>query len=220
MTADDFDSLAARADLCRLLAASFYEPVVEFAEERLFQSLATAAAAIDPGLARQAAQVGAAFDAAELQELRVDYTRLFLGPVGAPAQPYGSVWLQSRPTLMQESTLAVLSLYEEGGFALADDFRDLPDHIAAELEFLYLLLFRQAAALRDGDTAAGAAAAALRRRLLGEHLGAWVPPFAAALAANAQTGFYRALGEFTARAVELEAAATGSALTREPDSGA
>jgi TorA maturation chaperone TorD len=207
MLNDDFASLAARADLCRLLAACYYEPAVEFAEERLFDSLAAAAGAIDAALAQQAAQLGAAFLATDLQELLVDYTRLLQGPVGAPAKPYGSVWLDAGEGLMRDSTLAALALYREGGFEVADDFRDLPDHVAAELEFLYLLLFRQAEALRQGNAAAGAEAAALRRRFVAEHLGAWAPPFTAALGAHAQTDFYRVLAELTAHAVALEAGA-------------
>ena len=38
-------------------------------------------------------------------------------------------------------------LYADAGFEMDEAFRDLPDHVAAELEFMYLLLFRQAEAL-------------------------------------------------------------------------
>ena len=198
------DRDAARADLCRLLAACYYEPGREFEEERVFAALRAAAARVDPGLAADARRLGDAFAAARLEDLLIDYTRLFLGPVAAPARPYGSVWLEVDKGLMQDSTMAVLALYAEGGFEIAEAFRELPDHIAAELEFLYLLLFKAAQARRAGDDEALAASTGLRQRFLGAHLAAWVVPFTAAVAANAQTPFYRALAALTERFVSME----------------
>lgn len=198
---------AARADLCRLLAACYYEPGPELAEERVFDSICEAAKLIDPELAAQARRVGDAFAALSSEDLLVDYARLFLGPVQALAQPYGSVWLGSDKALMQDSTMAVVALYAEGGFEIADEFRELPDHIAAELEFLYLLRFKIAQARMAGDAAAFAAADGLRRRFLDRHLGAWIAPFSMAVKAGAQTDFYRVLAELTERFVGIESAA-------------
>jgi TorA maturation chaperone TorD len=207
MTDQDLLQDAARADFCRFLAACYYEPGPEFAEERLFESMLAAAERIDPELAAGARRLGAAFASEEPQSLLIDYTRLFLGPVDAPAKPYGSVWLGTEKGLMQESTMAVLALYEEGGFDIAEDFRELPDHVAAELEFLYLLLFRESRARRDGDAQALAACAALKRRLVDEHIGRWVGPFANAVKAGAQSAFYRELAGLTDRFVDMEARA-------------
>jgi len=198
------EKTGARADLCRFLSACHYEPSPVFAEERMFDSMAEAAARIDPELAQSARRLGAAFAAQDLQSLLIDYTRLFLGPVNAPARPYGSVWLGGGQELMQESTMAVLALYRDGGFELADDFRELPDHVAAELEFLYVLLFRESLARRDGDAAALAKVTDLRRRFLDAHLARWIARFAAACRDNAQTGFYRELADITERFVSLE----------------
>jgi TorA maturation chaperone TorD len=207
MTEPDSNRDAARADLCRLLAACYYEPGPEFAEERVFDAMRAAAALVDAELAADARRLAEAFSAARLEALLVDYTRLFLGPVAAPARPYGSVWLEADRGIMQDSTLGVLALYAEGGFALAEEFRELPDHIAAELEFLYLLLFRAAQARLAGDGVTLAATVELRKRFLKAHLAAWVGPFSAAAAANAQTDFYRVLAALTARFVTMEASA-------------
>ncbi len=201
-----FDHGAARADLCRLLSACYYQPAPEFAEEKVFDSILQAASAIDADLAERAHRLRDAFMADDLQNLLIDYTRLFLGPVQALAKPYGSVWLNGQSTLMQESTVAVLALYAEGGFEIDDDFCDLPDHIAAELEFLYLLLFREAQARLQGDADAVKSNAVLRRRLLDDHLGRWVVPFAAAVRSGAECAFYRELAELTERFIAKEAA--------------
>ena len=204
MPTDDFETLAARADLARLLAACFYEPGPEFAEEKLFESMAAAAARIDPALAEQVRRTAAAFAAEDHQVLLVDYTRLFLGPADAPARPYGSIWLEARQGLMQDSTMALLDLYADGGFEMDESFRDLPDHVAAELEFLYLLLFRRAEAIRSGDADQGRKYSLLQRRLLDEHLGRWAEPFTKAMEEGAQTAFYRELAGTTRSFARLE----------------
>jgi len=204
MTDHDLDASAARADLCRLLAACYYEPGPEFAEERVFDSMRSAAALVGPELASLAQRLGDAFATEDPQTLLIDYTRLFLGPVDAAAKPYGSVWLTGEATLMQPSSMAVLEIYREGGFDLAEDFRELPDHIAAELEFLYLTLFRENAAERAADLDSIAATQALRRRFLAAHLGAWIEPFTRAMESAAQTDYYRTLGPLTRQFVASE----------------
>ncbi|MFZ5539443.1 MAG: TorD/DmsD family molecular chaperone [Pseudomonadota bacterium] len=203
----DLQRLAARADLSRLLAACFYEPGPEFAEERLFESLARAAAAVDGGLAQQAHRLGPAFAEVDPADLLVDYTRLFLAPGNTLAQPYESVWAPARPEAGADPTPAVVHLYREAGLEIAEDFRDLPDHIAAELEFLYALLFRETGARAHGDADAARGAAALRQRLIANHLGRWIEPFAAAVEAGAQCTFYRALAGLSRLYVAFEARA-------------
>lgn len=177
----------------------------EFGEERVFDSLAAAASAIDPALAVHARVMGEEFAARGPDDLLVDYTRLFLGPSQVMAKPYGSAWLDTLALTMGDSTLAVTGLYREGGFEIDEAFQELPDHIAAELEFLYLLTFRENRARRDGDTQGLEAAADLKRRFLNEHLGAWVGPFSAAVKAGAETDFYRALADLTDAFVRREA---------------
>ena len=181
---EDAAQRLARADLCRFLAACYYEPGPEFVEERLFDSMCAAAARLDPELAERARRLGKAFSDDDLEDLLVDYTRLFLGPGPAAAQPYGRVWMNGeRP---------VLSMYAEAGFEIDESFRDLPDHITAELEFLYVLIYQ------GGPEN-------LRRRFLQEQLGPWVRPFTQAVQAEAATAFYRELAGLTERTVALEA---------------
>ena len=170
-----------------------------------------AAARIGPDFAASARRLGEAFSAEDPEHLLLDYTRLFLGPMHIVAKPYGSVWLEEEKTLMQESTLAVVALYRDGGFEIAEDFRELPDHIAAELEFLYLLIFRQNLAQRTGDREALKSATSLRTRFLGAHLGRWVGPFTDAVKAGAQSAFYRELAGLTDRFVRIESGTANAA---------
>ena len=198
------DSAVAREDLCRFLAGCYYEPGPEFAEERLFESMLATARRIDPELAEHAQRLGQAFAASKLQDLLVDYTRLFLGAPQALAKPYSSVWLTGQPELMQDSAMELLKLYEQGGFEIDPEFRDLPDHVAVELEFLYLLTYQQNQARAYGDDQALQTVELLRTAFLIGHMGRWLGPFILAVHDNAQCEFYRELAEFTELFVRLE----------------
>lgn len=198
------DQALARQELCRFLAGCYYEPGPEFAEERLFESIADAAQRISPELGEHAQRLGAAFGAADLQDLLVDYTRLFLGAPQALAKPYASVWLSTDPELMQDSAMELLRLYEQGGFEIDPEFRDLPDHVAVELEFMYLLSFQQNQARSAGDEQALQAVEVLRTAFLVGHLGRWLGGFILAVHDHAQSDFYRELAEFTELFVRME----------------
>lgn len=215
MRSFDPDQATAREDLCRFLAACYYEPAADFVEERLFDSMADAARKIDPGLADIAGRLAAGFAAQDLQDLLVDYTRLFLGPAGPLARPHGSFWLSGETPLMQESTIEVQHLYQEGGFDLDEELQEVPDHVAVELEFLYLLIFKQNEAARSGQDEVVASWAHLQKMFLDRHLGAWIGRFAQAVRDGAETGFYRDVAALTERFVRLiaagEAPAAGAA---------
>jgi TorA maturation chaperone TorD len=198
MSVLDFDKAAAQADLCRLLAACYYEPGPEFAEERLFDSIVDTARRVDPVLAAGAERLRTAFESESSEVLLVDYAHLFLGPVGTLAQPYESAWIQKESEAVMDSTQALLELFADGGFEVDEAFRDLPDHIAVELEFLYTLRFRIAAAVASGDQAAIDGARALQWNLFEQHLGVWFGDFRQAVEAGAECRFYRELVDLTA----------------------
>ena len=200
----DLDRGIARENLSRLLSACYYEPGPEFAEEKVFDSMLQAATRLDPQLAALAGQLGEDYAAEGQEALLLDYTRLFLGPNHIAAKPYGSIWLEGQNTVMGDSTMAVQKLYEQGGFDMNEDFREVPDHIAVELEFLYLLVYRENEAARKGEPEALRAMAALRKHFLEEHLGRWIGPFTSAVIAGAQCGFYRRLAELSDRFVKME----------------
>ena len=203
---EDFDQECgiARESLCRFLSACYYEPCPEFEEEKVFDSMLDAASRIHPDLAAGARRLGEAFFAEKPENLLLDYTRLFLGPNHIVAKPYGSFWLSGENALMQDSTMAVLELYADGGFEIDENFRELPDHIAAELEFLYLLIYRENEARRNVDPETLKATLSLRKRFLDQHIGAWVEPFTAAVRAGAQSGFYCELAELTRHFFSME----------------
>lgn len=198
----------ARSDAYRLLSACYYEPEEAFLEEKVFDQLRTAMAQVADDLVSTVVTMDDGFRQAGLEALTLDYSRLFLGPFGILAKPYGSVYLDGEDVVMGASTMQAFALYREGGFEVADDFREVPDHVALELEFLHLLSFRLGQA---GDEDERARFAALKRRFLSEHLGRWVGNLAQAMREGAESDFYRRLAEVTERFVRDDMRESGGA---------
>ena len=194
----------ARIDLYRFLSACHCEPAADFAEEHLFDNMVVAAEQLHPDLVQHARKLREAFSEQDIETLLVDYTRLFLGPMGALASPYGSSWLASPFTPGDDAAQpasTVLALYTEGGFDIDPQLGELPDHIAIELEFLYVLTFK----IHHADNARQREPIqTLKANFLRGHLGPWVGPFSNAVIASGQTTFYRELAAFTARFIKFE----------------
>lgn len=184
----------ARADIYRLLSACFYQPEEAFLEEEVFSQLKTAMAVANPRWVPEAAALDEAYRVAGQDVLMLDYSRLFLGPFDILAKPYGSVYLDGEKIVMGDSTLQAMVLYRDGGFEVAEDFKEMPDHVAVELEFLYILSFRIGQAESDGERVF---LIALKRRFLAEHLGGWFSLLAAAVRKGAETDFYKQLADLT-----------------------
>jgi len=115
-------------------------------------------------------------------ELEVAYTDLFINRLGgAPAPPYGSVYLERDERLMGQTTLHVAEAYRSEGLSL-EGSGEPPDFLATELEFLYYLVTKEEDALGRKDIAA--AREALRRQadFCRALLHPWIPLFSRKLA--------------------------------------
>ncbi|WP_253737529.1 TorD/DmsD family molecular chaperone [Halohasta salina] len=133
-------------------------------------------------------------DGVDPDDLRVEYTRLFIGPAGPPCPPYESVYRDGEDDaefgpVEGPSTVAVRRWYRAFGVHPAPEYSDLPDHIAAELEF--------AAALADEGRVDRL------EQFLDEHLRVWADTFLDRVEAETCEGFYAALAR-TTREVLLE----------------
>jgi len=133
----------------------------------------------------------------DLETLQVDFARLFVGPFLLLAPPYGSVYLNAERKLMGDSTMDVLGYYRDLGLDTDSNFKEAPDHICAELEFMHALVCRQAEALRTDDGEGLIDSLRRQHLFLGNHLGVWVPDFSARVLENADTRFYSTLAEAT-----------------------
>jgi TorA maturation chaperone TorD len=130
-----------------------------------------------------------------IDSLEVDYSKLFVGPYSLLAPPYGSVYLESTGMVMGNSTVDVRDRYAEEGLAI--DLKEVPDHIAIELEFMYFLIFKENEAKRNHDPENTLLYQRKQRAFLETHLGIWVSDFADRVERGAQTEFYKNLARVT-----------------------
>ncbi|OQX16704.1 MAG: hypothetical protein BWK76_11260 [Desulfobulbaceae bacterium A2] len=191
---EDSRYAATRGDAYRLLAACFYEPERELLlEEHLPENLTTLMSELEVPADEACRLLAEGLQQASQEELLVEYSALFLGPFGAPAHPYGSVYLEQAGLLMGDSSMAVQKCYLEAG--LTQKAEGPPDHIALELEFMSFLINKAAEAEAAGDSARQQDFARRQGLFLSRFLASWVIPFANAIRAHAQLAYYRALAD-------------------------
>jgi TorA maturation chaperone TorD len=134
---------------------------------------------------------------ANLEPLKVDFSKLFVGPYKLFAAPYGSVYLDSERKIMGDSTLDVKNRYREAGLVTAKNFKDAPDHISAELEFMYYLIFKEIEAFSNSNIETAVSFIQKQKYFLEDHLMAWVPEFANSIIKYAVSPFYPNLAKAT-----------------------
>ena len=133
----------------------------------------------------------------EVDDLKIDYARLFVGPYSLLAPPYGSVYLEGERKIMGDSTMDIQKRYAEVGLTTAELFKEIPDHIRAELEFMYFLIFKEIEAIQ-GESFENVSGFLLRQRsFLQDHLAIWVKDFARNIEAYSRKNYYRGLAMAT-----------------------
>ena len=211
-----------RGDCYRMLAVCFYPPGDKsLLEEDLLGNLSAALRPTCPEALGSAEEMERSMPQAGNEELAVDHARLFVGPFGLKAAPYGSLYLDGDGKVMGDSTMRVIQIYEQEGLELDGEFGELPDHVAAELEFLYYLIYRAVGEFEEGGIEGSAHSLAVQLNFLSEFLLPWLEPFCGRIREEAETGFYRALADcllaFARRDREyLETLVTGCSEVAEP----
>ena len=186
-----------RAHVYRLLSACYYQPEAQFLEEDVFGQLHRALVSLDAALAAVALDLDQAFRSTNLDALLLDYTRLFLGPFEIKAKPYGSIYLEGDGVVMGDSTMNALACYREAEFEVDENFLEVPDHVAVELEFLYLLCFNQNDAVATDNQPELIRWRQREQVFLKNHLGRWIGDFCAQIKKSAEHDFYRLLAQLT-----------------------
>jgi TorA maturation chaperone TorD len=142
-----------------------------------------------------------------LEEMAVEYTRLFLGP-GRHVSPHESVHHEREDgqwgQLWGASTVEVKKFIEGTGLRYEAGYQGLPDHIGVELGFLEALTRREEEAWEQDDEEGARRCLDVERRFLDEHLLRWVTPFCDKVIATAELSFYRSLASMTKRFIEFD----------------
>ncbi len=130
-------------------------------------------------------------------DLAVEYTRLFdVGVSGPPCPLYGGLYTGARMKTMEET----VRFYNYFGLSLSEGPRELPDHLATELEFLHFLAFHEARALQCGEDPGSYRRA--QADFIERHPGRWVPKLRARLEQQEPMPFFLAVVSALERLLE------------------
>jgi putative dimethyl sulfoxide reductase chaperone len=210
-------TLVAQARLASLLARGFAYPTVELHEAirtgSYRQDVKALAEAL--GLETHAQALSEALDepgALDPYALEGEYTRLFERNVVCPLNESG--YAGGRGMGAVHDLAYVSSFYAAFGFKVSPQTKELADHLCVELEFLGVLLAKEAYANERGWDQRARVASDARSKYVAEHLALWLPRLDEKLAKNAELKFYPALAKL---AIALIAASPLPVRTQEKE---
>lgn len=185
-----------REVIYKILSSLFYKPT-----EDSLQSLSILQEVffeIDEYLCFLASELLKEAQKESLDSLTLDFGRLFVGSSRPLASPYASIYLEGKWGVMGQSTIETLRYYKEAGLEIKEDFHELPDHIAVELEFVYYLIYKY---LEENE----------EKYLLSQQkfveiiLNKWVPSFTKLIKEQADTNFYKLIAILLEKWIEKDA---------------
>lgn len=163
------------AAIYRFCAQSMHYPEADWFGETYRNSLNTLLEALGGNAEKQRLTDALAKSPDMLEDLQVEYTRLFINGVPhVAAPPYGSVYLEK--TIRGKYSEEILSFYQSLGYTLTEN-ADLPDSLIHQLEFLSFLAEDNN---REGE-----------EEFLSRFFLPWFPTFAARVLEEARHPFYR-----------------------------
>jgi TorA maturation chaperone TorD len=125
-----------------------------------------------------------------LLHLQIEYNRLFAGPSKPQAYPYEEAFL-SQSGWAANSGRSLAREYLEGGLKLAPGFKDSPDHISLEFEFMAHLCEKEMMDAHDPSVVFDYRQQ--QRSFLENHIVNWVPAFLTTVERSAVVSFYKLL---------------------------
>ena len=139
-----------------------------------------------------------------IEALEIEYNRMFVGPGRLICPPYESVHRRDRNELdtglvMGPSTIDVVRRYMDAGWEVDEKFKDLPDHIAVEIEFMHLLCEKQLESPDEQEKWRNK-----QREFIQSHLELWVSRFADCVEQRSSSSFYRSAALLLREMIEKE----------------
>ena len=141
-----------------------------------------------------------------IEDLAVEYTRLFLGP-GRHISPHESIHHERGDgkwgELWGADTVAVKKFIETSGLEYKSGYTGMPDHISVELEFMQEAAKREAQAREADDHDGALYCLRMEKKFISEHL-KWIPVFCDKVISEAEMDFYREMAKITKNFMEFE----------------
>jgi TorA maturation chaperone TorD len=126
-----------------------------------------------------------------LEELAVEYARLFIGPNNPAAVPFASFYLSRSNLLITDETVEVRRRYLEAGVGVKEHYTIPEDHIAIELDFLYFLTEKILENLEKNELNEASRLFEIRNNFINDHMKRWVPVFTEKIIDNTNENFYK-----------------------------
>ncbi|ONI45613.1 hypothetical protein AN640_04300 [Candidatus Epulonipiscium fishelsonii] len=124
-----------------------------------------------------------------LDELKAEYTYLFVGPKQIPAPIFESVYMSNKRMLFTDTTINVRKDYQRSGIEVVRKNQIPDDHLAYELEFMYYLAYKIEENITDEQLESVFLKAS--KSFLENHLLKWVPQFCENVQKHAESEFYK-----------------------------
>ncbi len=157
----------------------------------------------------------------ERQAIQNEFVSLFSASAGdVPCPPYESVYREpdGRPTgwILAE----IEGNYATVGLALSPSFKEFPDHVSLQSEFLALLCERESQAWGDQDLKRGIRILRKEKTFLERHLALWFPQFARRIRIADRSGVYAAIGAGAERFISHDKDLLAELITMLSEGGA
>ena len=142
-----------------------------------------------------------------LEDLAVEYARLFLGP-DKHISPHESVHHQRDDgdwgTHWGGSTVDVKKFIETAGLEYKQEYSGMPDHISTEFDFMKEAVGREAQAIEEKDWEGALYCQKMEKKFIYDHLIKWIPAFCDKITSQAELSFYGDLADVTKKFIALE----------------
>lgn len=202
--------LLARSTVYKALCVAFSPPkaeVREFLVWSLTRKLREAAQLLPQGYTLAVSLKTLAGVTNVPDDLEGEYNRLFR--VQVVCQPYETEHDPLASVRKGQVLADILGFYQAFGLTASEGQKEFPDFIATELEFMSLLLLKEACAQKSGLSDEAEICRDAAKKFLTDHLARWVSSFSQRLEAEARLPLYSALGSILSSFLQDEVACLG-----------
>lgn len=184
----------ARAAVYRLLSQSLVYPTVDgltSLRDVDLPAAVTLAPALQDELPPLIEQLGRRLDGASVQSLQDAHRRVFPHVESGDCPSHETAYTAENIFQETEKLSDLAGFLRAFGLELAK--RERPDHISVELEFMYVLTYKEAYARLHHGSEKARLCRIVQRKFMEDHLGCWAPGFAELLARTAKDGHLAAV---------------------------
>ncbi len=143
------------------------------------------------------------FNVDDIVELQKEYVRLFITSKHVPCPPYESAYRDKQHRLMVFAQ-ELIKKYKKAGLKISKKFKELPDHIAAELEFMYYLCYMEEKFKKEKNKKEAEKFREMQKEFLKEHIAKWVPRFCDDVIKESKIEFYKDAARLLKNFIERE----------------